>query len=82
MSMGCFIAMATLPAVELCVEAAESEVAVEAVDTNRSAGRSVAHVVTTSRPAFFETATMLKDIASQDARCRTGSLPARLGSIK
>jgi hypothetical protein len=40
--------MATLPAVELCVEAAGSEVEEEAAaDRNRSAGRSVAHVATT-----------------------------------
>ena len=44
MSMGCFIAMATLPAVELCVEAAESEVAAAGVDAIRFAGRNVDHV--------------------------------------
>ena len=46
MSMGCFIAMATLPAAELCVEAVESEVAAAAVDAIRFAGRNVAHVAT------------------------------------
>ena len=45
MSMGCFIAMATSPAAELCVEAVESEVAA-AVDAIRFAGRNVAHVAT------------------------------------
>ena len=45
MSMGCFIAMATSPAAELCVEAVEA-VESAAADAIRSAGRNVVHVAT------------------------------------
>ena len=47
--MGSFIATETLPAVELSVgvEAEDSVAQAVAVDTNRSAGRSVVHVATT-----------------------------------
>jgi len=46
MSMGCFIAMATLPAAELCVEAVEAVESAAAADAIRSAGRNVVHVAT------------------------------------